>query len=162
MNESTVTSNIDKVNRYLQTLQQLPTACAKFVMQDLVLAMIADLKLASPVDTGNLRGNWWYSDIGDGLKYRIYNQTEYIIDVEYGVTGHPLSDDPEKRKASLRYLFATGILEEHDGIIIYHHQPKSKSAGFIRRTLEEWREKAPEFIRSRIQEWIDRERRRAR
>jgi len=56
------------------------------------------------------------------MAYHIFNNTEYIFDVEYG---------------------------------------QAASAGFVRRTLEDWRRKAPEFIQTRIEAWIEKKRREA-
>jgi len=118
-----IRSNVDELNRYLQILAaKMDPECAKFVVRDLALAILADLKLNSPVVTGNLRGNWNLEEIANAMAYHIYNNTEYIFDVEYG---------------------------------------QAASAGFVRRTLEDWRLKAPEFIRSRIEAWIEKKRREA-
>lgn len=44
-------------------------------------------KEKTPVDTGDLRGNWFLSDLawnGDTLELELYNNTEYAPYVEYG------------------------------------------------------------------------------
>jgi len=118
-----IRSNVDELNRYLQTLAvKMDPECAKFVIRDLALAILADLKLNSPVVTGNLRGNWNLEEIANAMAYHIYNNTEYIFHVEYG---------------------------------------QAASAGFVRRTLSDWRRKAPEFIQTRIEAWIEKKRREA-
>jgi len=117
-----IRSNVDELNKYLLSLLKLDPECAKFVIRDLAQAILADLKLNSPVVTGNLRGNWNLEEISNGMAYHIFNNTEYIFYVEYG---------------------------------------QAASAGFVRRTLEDWRLKAPEFIRSRIEAWIEKKRREA-
>jgi len=117
-----IQSNIKQINRYLETLMKVDKDCAIAVIRDLAAAILADLKLNSPVVTGNLRGNWNMEEIAQGMAQSIYNNTEYIFDVEYG---------------------------------------QAASAGFVRRTLEEWRRKAPRFIQERIAAWIDRERRKS-
>jgi hypothetical protein len=117
-----IRSNVDELNKYLLSLLKLDPECAKFVIRDLAQAILADLKLNSPVVTGNLRGNWNLTEIANAMAYHIFNNTEYIFYVEYG---------------------------------------QAASAGFVRRTLEDWRLKAPEFIRSRIEAWIEKKRREA-
>ena len=118
-----IRSNVDELNRYLQTLAaKMDPECAKVVVRDMAYAILADLKLNSPVVTGNLRGNWNLTEIANAMAYHIFNNTEYIFHVEYG---------------------------------------QAASAGFVRRTLSDWRRKAPEFIRSRIEAWIEKKRREA-
>lgn len=156
-NEAYIRSNIDSLNRYLQKLADIKKECLIFVIRNLVFTIWGDLKLNSPVITGNLRGHWGIPIQLHETAWRIYNDADYILEVEYGVS-HPLSADPEKRKASLRYLFWKGILKEEDGVIVYCYEPTG-SAGFVRRTIEDWQQKAPDFIKTQIEIWIEKQRR---
>lgn len=152
-----IKSNLDELNRYLQKLSKLDTECAAYVVERLVYSILADLKLNSPVKLGNLRDSWDAEKLSQS-KWRIFNNADYAIYVEYGVK-HPLSSDPQKRANSLRYLFATGILQSNDGIVVSTYEPKSGSVGFTRRTLEMWRGKAPRLVKQWVSEWIELKRR---
>lgn len=153
--------NLDELNEFFKRLERYPQDCGAFIIEIIAREILNDLFLASPVGRsvpgylgGNLRSNWGITQVGP-LLWEISNNTEYILWVEYGVKGHPLSDDPEKRKKSLRYLFAAGILVEEDGNIRYTYQKREdSSAGFIRRVIDSWKEKAKVRIKELTIEWI--------
>jgi len=153
--------NLDELNMFFRRLEKYPQECAAFIIERIAREILNDLVLASPVGQsapgylgGNLRSNWNLAQAGP-LLWEISNNTEYILWVEYGVKGHSLSEDPEKRKKSLRYLFAVGILVEEDGTIRYTYQKKQdSSAGFIRRVIDSWKEKAKVRIKELTIEWI--------
>jgi len=73
-----IRSNVDELNRYLQTLSaKMDPECAKVVIRDMAYAILADLKLNSPVVTGNLRGNWNLTEIANASlphlqQYRVH------------------------------------------------------------------------------------------
>lgn len=160
-----IRSNLDEVNKHIAKIYTKFPEAANYIAMRVANDLHNRLVLNSPVQTGNLRGNWGWDSYAEGHSpqppkqikpalYRIQNPTEYIIDVEYGVKSHSLSEDPEKRKASLRFLFATGILEEQDGIIVSTYTPKgSASTGFIRRTLEVWKPQAIQNIKKYLLDW---------
>jgi hypothetical protein len=115
-----IQGNIDEINRYFNKLLDYNKQCAEAVVRDLAVAIHSDLKTRSPVVTGNLKGNWNLEEIAGEIAYKIYNNTEYIWDVEFG---------------------------------------HAASAGFIRKTIEDWKVKAPKFIEERTKAWIEKKRR---
>jgi hypothetical protein len=153
-----IKSNAEEFGRRLRKLARLSPEAASYIFNKIAFGFFRDLVERTPVDTGRLRHGWEIKKVNDFF-YQISNPTEYILFVEFGVKGHPLSDDPIKRKKSLRYLFAKGILEsvkvEAGGFqIIYHYTPKEQKTGFIRNTIKEWTEKAPKLIRQYLKEFI--------
>jgi len=152
--EIEIQSNVAEFNAKLQRLKKLDVTIADYALTKIVMGLMADLIKATPVDiSGTLRRGWDYHKIGK-LLWQISNETKYLIFVEYGVHGHPLSSNPEKRKRSLRYMFATGILISQNGAVIYNYKPKKQSVGFIRNTLQEWQRKAPALLRRYVKEWV--------
>ena len=151
--EIEIQSNIAEFNAKLARLKKIDVTAADYALTKIVMGLVADLMKATPIDTGTLRKGWSYKKIGK-LLWQISNATEYLIFVEYGVHGHPLSSNPEKRKRSLRYMFATGILISQNGAVIYYYKPKKQSVGFIRNTLQEWQRKAPALLRRYVKEWV--------
>ena len=137
-----IDSNVDELNKILRRMSALEPALAKKIIKTIAFGIYRDIVEKTPVDTGTARRGWKIDPFNQGFGYKIYNPVEYIIYLEYGVKGHPLSSNPQKRKNSLRYLFATGILVgDTDGIRVhYFYEAKNKkSEGFIRNTINEWR-----------------------
>lgn len=150
-----IQSNVDELNKILKRLKALAPEVVKQVIRKIAFGVYRDVIARTPIDTGTARRNWSISPLNDGYTYKISNPVGYIIYLEYGIKGHPLSSDPAKRKNSLRYLFATGILQENDGVIVYTYTPKgTNSEGFIRNTLQEWAQKAPQIIKQEITNWL--------
>lgn len=153
-----IQSNVDEFNKRLKKLQKLSPEAANYVLNKIAFGLFYDIVQRTPIQTGRLRHGWEIKKVNNYL-YQISNPTEYLIYVEFGVRGHPLSDVPEKRKRSLRYLFAKGILESvkvgaGEYQIIYHYTPKKQSAGFIRNTIKEWIDKTPKLVRDYLREFI--------
>jgi len=148
-----IQSNVDVINRKLKKLAQYAPDAAKYILRQIAFGIYRDLIMRTPVHTGTARSRWTIRATNNGFTYEIGNPTHYLIYLEYGVTG--LSKDPEKRKRSLRYLFATGILRREDGIIVYTYKKDPRyEPGFIRKTLQEWALKAPQMVRKYLKEWI--------
>jgi len=153
-----IKSNVDEFSKKLQKLQRLTPEAANYILTKIAYGLFNDIVKRTPIQTGRLRHGWQIKKLNNYV-YEISNPTEYLIYVEFGVKGHPLSDNPEKRKNSLRYLFANGILESvKTGVgeyqIIYHYTPKKQKVGFIRNTIQEWSKKTPKLIRDYLKEFI--------
>jgi len=153
-----IRSNIDEFNKRLQKLRKLTPQAANYVVKKIAFGLFHDLIKRSPRQTGRLQHGWDIRKI-DEYTYRIFNPTHYIIYVEFGVKGHPLSQDKEKRKRSLRYLFAKGILksvkvDKGKYTIEYYYTPKVQKVAFIRNTIREWAQKTPKLVRDYLREFI--------
>jgi len=150
-----IQSNVDELNKILRRLSALAPSVVKQIIKKIAFGVFRDIVARTPIDTGRARRSWSIAPLNNGFTYKISNPTGYIIYLEYGIQGHPLSSDPEKRKNSLKYLFATGILQDNDGVIVYTYTPKgTNSEGFIRNTLQEWVLKAPPIIKEELTKWL--------
>lgn len=149
-----IESNVAEFNAKLARLKRIDIEAADYVLTKIVMGLFADLVRNTPIVSGTLQHGWQPPRKLAPTLWEISNTTKYVVFVEYGVKGHPLSSDPVKRKRSLRYLFATGILVNENGAIIYNYTPKKQSVGFIRRTLREWEQKAPTLLRRYLKEWV--------
>lgn len=156
-----IQSNVDELNKILRRMSGLMPDLAKTIIKKIAFGVYGDIVRRTPIDKGNARRYWNIKPINNGYAYRIGwanpDGVQYILYIEYGIAyqGHPLSDDKEKRKKQLRYLFATGILQENDGILVYTYTPVSyRAEGFIRNTLQEWTLKAPQMIKQWITDWL--------
>lgn len=60
---------------------------AEKILQEIGNRLLAATKEKTPVDTGELRRNWFLSDLkwdGDNLELELYNNVKYATHVEYG------------------------------------------------------------------------------
>jgi len=60
---------------------------AENILLEIGNRLMAATKEKTPVDTGELRRNWFLSDLkwdGDNLELELYNNVEYAAHVEYG------------------------------------------------------------------------------
>lgn len=60
---------------------------AETILQEIANRLLAATKEKTPVDTGELRRNWFLSDLkwdDDDLELELYNNVEYAAHVEYG------------------------------------------------------------------------------
>ena len=147
--------NIDDLNRQIAKLVRHFPAMAGEVIKNIALGLYKDLIEATPVQTGTLRSRWAIRKL-EPLTWRISNHTYYLPYVEFGVKNRGLSEDPEKRKKQLRYLFAKGILESVNGSIVYNYTPRPDSTGFIRKTVANWAKTAPNRMRSSMIHYLKR------
>ncbi|APT75057.1 hypothetical protein LN42_00585 [Marinitoga sp. 1137] len=149
--EVEIQHNLDKLNKALKRLEAISPDVAKKIIKKIAFGIFRDLVKKTPIDTGTARRKWDINPVDNGYGYRISNDTEYLIYLEYGIKGHPLSENPEKRRNSLKYLFASGILQKEDNMVLYFYTPKkTKTEGFIRDTLQEWSQKAKSIIREEL------------
>ena len=151
--------NVDEFNRRINRLRKLSPDAVRYILRKIAFGIYRDLVIRTPVDTGTLRSRWFIRPDNQGFRYMIGNQTEYLLYVEYGIAYRPrrIPDDSDKRKRVLRYLFAKGILQERDGVIVYYYERRPNKSGWIRKTLQEWTSKAPQILRKYLKEWITRE-----
>lgn len=66
--------------------------------------VVAEISTKTPVDSGNLKGNTTKKKVGK-LHHRVFNNTEYAADVEFGTAPHTII--PVKKKA-LRWRDKSG------------------------------------------------------
>lgn len=60
---------------------------AEAILQEIGNRLLAATKEKTPVDTGELRRNWFLSDLkwnDNDLELELYNNVEYVAHVEYG------------------------------------------------------------------------------
>lgn len=94
MPEFAIQINTDALEAMQKKLGELMAEESIKALQEEILLEIGQrimeaTKAKTPVDTGNLRGNWFLSDLkwhGDSLELELYNNVEYAPYVEYGHT----------------------------------------------------------------------------
>jgi hypothetical protein len=79
-----ITHNLDAVNKKFEQIYRKSPELADDLVFKYTTQLVSALKIASPVDTGNLRSNWRQRPLSQALR-EISNNTEYIIHTEYGV-----------------------------------------------------------------------------
>jgi HK97 gp10 family phage protein len=84
MPEFEITHNIESFNAYLADVKKLKNADKG--LQTVANSLKNELVANSPVDTGNLRGNWQQPKRVGNIVYRISNNTSYIVYLEYGTS----------------------------------------------------------------------------
>ena len=154
-NDVEIQHNVDELNKALKRIAKLHPNLAKNIINRIAWGVYGDLVEKTPIDTGTARHHWKIQALADGLTYEISNNVGYILYLEYGVKGHPLSTELEKRMNSLKYMFATGILvSDGMGGVIYTYTPKEQHPGFIRETLREWQTKGLTVIKNEITQFL--------
>lgn len=75
--------NLDDINKKFEQIYKKSPELADDLVFKYTTQLVSALKIASPVDTGNLRSNWRQRPLSQALR-EISNNTEYIIHTEYG------------------------------------------------------------------------------
>ncbi|MDK2790600.1 MAG: Bacteriophage HK97-gp10, putative tail-component [Methanothermococcus sp.] len=77
-----ITHNLEEVNKKFEQIYKKSPELADDLVFKYTTQLVSALKIASPVDTGNLRSNWRERPLSQALR-EISNNTEYIIHTEY-------------------------------------------------------------------------------